>query len=256
MTPHLSATVLAIFLAAALLPAAGPAAAQTGWEFKVTPYGWMAGLDGDLGTVPGLPAQDVSLSFGDIFDDLDYGLFLFASARNGPWVVFLDSSSVQTTSSSSVNGPDVASVEVESRTTTLALAVGRTVSQTPVSLVDAYIGARAWWLDNDFTVRTQPSTGQGTLRKKTDADWIDPLIGISGQYQAAPSWTIFGNAEVGGFGLGADLEWSVMAGASYALNDWFGLTMAWRHLAVDYGEDGITYDVHQSGPLLGATFRF
>ena len=73
----------------------------------------------------------------------------------------------------------------------------------------------------------------------------------------APNFiTLVAARMLGGFGVGADLEWSVMAGATYAVTERFGLTMAWRYLAVDYEQDGIVFDVTQSGPLLGATFRF
>lgn len=238
-----------------LLPTSA-AHAQAAWKFNVTPYAWLAGLDGDLGTVPGLPSQDVSLSFGDILDDLDYGLFLFASARNGPWVLYFDGSAVQTTSTEGIGGPIVDSIEVESRTSNLAIAAGRTVADSDRYLVDAYFGARAWWLDNEFTVAPQPATGLARIKESTDASWVDPLVGIAGRYTVSDRWDLFGSAEIGGFGIGADLEWSVTAGGTYAVNDWFGLTAAWRYLAVDYEQDGVVFDVSQTGPLFGATFRF
>ncbi|RYH07186.1 hypothetical protein [Tropicimonas sp. IMCC6043] len=230
--------------------------AQSQWEFTVAPYGWLAGLDGNLGTLPGLPSEEVSLSFGEIVEDLDYGLFLFASARNGPWVIYFDGSTVQTTSNESVGGPIVDSIEVVSRTSNLALAAGRTLARNDVSNLDVYIGARAWWLDNEITAKTQAATGLGKIKKSSDANWVDPLIGIAGQYSASDRWNLYGSAEIGGFGVGADREWSLMAGATYAVNERLGLTFGWRYLAVDYEEDGIVFDVTQSGPLLGATFRF
>ena len=229
-----------------------PALAQSQWEFNVTPYAWMSGLSGDLGTVPGLPSQPVDLSFGDILDDLDYGLFLFASARNGPWVVFLDTSAVQTTSSESGDGPVVTNIEVESKTTTLAMAVGRTIASAPGQNLDAYLGFRSWWLDNEFKV----DTTLGNVKRSSDAQWTDPLVGLAGRYTINDLWMLFGNAEVGGFGVGADLEWTLMAGAEYAFTDTISMSFGWRHQVVDYEDDGIVFDATQSGPLLGATFRF
>ena len=226
--------------------------AQSNWEFNVTPYGWLAGLEGDLGTVPGFPAQSVDLSFGDILDDLDYGLFLFSSARNGPWVIYFDGSMVKTTSKESGSGTIVNKIITESRTSTLALAIGRTVSSSQRHNVDAYVGARAWWLDNEFTV----DTVFGKRKSDSDASWIDPLIGLAGQYTINDRWSVFGNAEVGGFGVGADWEWGLTAGANYAFTDTFSLAFGWRVLSVDYDDKGIVFDATQSGPLIGATFRF
>jgi len=232
--------------------AAGAAQAQSAWEFEVTPYAWMAGLDGDLGTIPGFPSSKVELSFGDILDDLDMAAMLFASARRGPWVFLFDSTYVKTSSTEDVSGLLIDDVKVKSRTTTLALGAGRTVAEGPHGTLDAYFGIRAWWLENDFTVRTP----LGNRDRSEDENWVDPILGLAGRYQASERWTLFGSAEIGGFGMGADSEWALIGGASYAVTDRFGVTVAWRHQAVDYDEDGVVYDVVQSGPLLGATFRF
>jgi hypothetical protein len=237
------------------LLACGSAQAQetTDWEVQITPYAWMSGLSGDLGTIPGLPASSVDLSFGDVLEDLDVAGMLMASARNGPWVILLDTTFVRTSSSEKLGGVVFDRVEIESETTNLALAVGRTIAQTPQSSVDAYLGARAWWLTNTFDLR---GVGGGKSSRTERANWIDPLVGIAGRYSASDRWDLFGNAEVGGFGVGADLEWSVMAGATYSVTETFGVSVGWRYLAVDYDKDGIVYDVSQSGPVLGATFRF
>ena len=232
------------------------AAAQSDWEFNITPYAWMSGIDGDLGTVPGLPSQEVSLSFGDILNDLDYGLFLFASARKGPWVLYFDASDVKTTSKEAIGGPAVESLKVESRTSNIAIAAGRTIAETDRYNVDAYFGARAWWLDNKFSVETQPGTGLGTIKRSSDASWADPIVGLAGRYELNEKWTLYANGDIGGFGAGADLEWSLQGGATWMANETFGVTGAWRVLSVDYDQGGIVYDVTQSGPLLGVTFKF
>jgi hypothetical protein len=235
----------------------GPCMAQS-WEFQVTPYAWLAGIDGNLGTVPvpGIPPQKVSLSFGDIWDDLDYAGMVYASARRGPWVILLDATTAKTTSDEPGGGMVVDKVRIESTTSNLALAVGRTVSRSPSYRVDVYAGGRAWWLKNDFKVTTVPGTVPGPINAGSDANWIDPIIGVAGNYKLAERWELFGSAEVGGFGVGANNESSLLAGANYVVNDRFAVTGGWRILSVDYEGDGIVYDVEQSGPLIGATFRF
>ena len=67
-------------LAAALL-VSEPALAEnpSGWEFQVSPYAWMSGLNGELGTIPGAPPVDADLSFNDndgvLFDVRQSGPF-------------------------------------------------------------------------------------------------------------------------------------------------------------------------------------
>lgn len=223
------------------------------WEFQVTPYAWMSGLSGDVGTIPGLPAGSVDLAFGDILEDLDFAGMLMASARSGPWVFYLDTTYVRTSSAEKLGGVVFDRAEIESETTTLALAVGRTLTRTPRGSVDAYLGARGWWLENTFELR---GIGGGRIERTEKADWVDPLVGMAGRYRVADRWTLFGALEVGGFGVGADSEWSALAGATWQVGEAFGASFGWRHLEVDYDEGGVVFDVRQSGPVLGATFRF
>lgn len=223
------------------------------WEFRVTPYAWLSGLSGDVGVIPGLPAGSVDLSFGDILDDLEFGGMLMATARNGPWVIYLDTTYVRLATTENLGGMVFDSVRVKSETTTFALAVGRTVAETSKGSVDAYVGARAWSLENRFDLR---AVGGGQSSRTEKADWIDPLIGVAGRYQASDRWTLFGALEVGGFGVGADSEWSILAGATYHFTDSFSASFGWRYLDVDYDDDGVLFDVSQSGPVFGATFRF
>jgi hypothetical protein len=223
------------------------------WQFQVTPYAWLSGLEGTLGTFSNAPPVDVDISFSDILDDLDFGGMVMASARNGPWVVYLDATHVEVSTTERLGGVVFDSARVDSTTTNLALAVGRTVYQTTQASVDVYGGARAWWLDNSFRLN---AVGGGASRVREKEDWISPLIGAAGYYTVSDKWRLFGTLDLGGFGIGADSEWSLLAGATYNINDRFAVSLGWRHLDVDYDSNGILYDVRQSGPVLGGTFRF
>jgi hypothetical protein len=229
------------------------AESSSGWDFQVTPYAWLAGLGGEVGTIPGAPPVDVDLKFSDILDDLKFASMVTASARKDPLVFYADTTFVSTSSNVLLGGALFNSVGIKSKTTTLAFAVGRTISESSRGHVDLYAGARAWRLNNKFTIRS--ATGALALRKET-ASWIDPLIGITGRYRASDRWSLFGALELGGFGVGADSEWSVMAGATYDFSERVGLSFGWRHLEVDYSKTGVVFDVQQSGPFLGATFKF
>ncbi len=234
-----------------------PAAAQS-WEFKITPYAWLSGIDGDIGAgpIPGVPPQSVDLSFGDVWDVLDYAAMLYATARYDRWVLIFDGTTAKLKDTVGVNGEIVDNLTVKSTVSNLALAVGRTVATGPDYRVDVYAGGRAWWLDNRFEVETTTASGLGTIKKGSDASWVDPIIGVAGQYRLDERWEIFGGADIGGFGVGADIEWNLFGGANYLVNDRFALTAGFRALSVDYDQDGIVYDVTQAGPLIGATFRF
>jgi hypothetical protein len=228
-------------------------AGAEGWEFTLTPYAWLAGVDGQLGAVPGFPAADISLSFKDVLEDLDYAGFLTGAARNGPWVLLLDTSLVQTTATQKIGGAAVNSVEVRSRTANLALGVGRRVAAGPQYTLEAYAAARWWSVENEFTVKL---AGGGSESRDSDASWIDPLIGGIYRRSFDDRWSLLATAEVGGFGIGSDLTWGGIAAVNYAMSDWADLTVGYRYLSVDYDSDGFVYDVAQSGPLIGIRLSF
>ena len=53
------------------------------WEFTITPYLWMTGIDGDV-TVKGRDAE-VDVGFDDILDDLDIAALAHFIAKRGRW---------------------------------------------------------------------------------------------------------------------------------------------------------------------------
>ena len=223
------------------------------WQFQLTPYIWMSGLSGDVGTLPNGSPIEVDLSFRDVLEDLDIAGMVYGSARNDRWAVFLDATHVSSSATEALGGIVLDSVRVESDTTTFALAVGRTFVQADQMSATAYVGARAWWLDSATELR---GVGGAVSRQTSSASWVDPLIGVTGQLQPNDRWSLTGALEVGGFGVGADFEWSALAAATYSVSDWFGVSFGWRHLEVDYSSGDTLFDIRQSGPLLGATFVF
>ena len=42
------------------------------WTFSLSPYLWAAGINGEAGTIPGLPPADVDEGFSDIVNDLQF----------------------------------------------------------------------------------------------------------------------------------------------------------------------------------------
>ena len=92
-------------LAAALATVAAPVGAEEAWTFRVAPYLWGAGLSGEVGAIPGAPAADIDLSFGDILETLDFCAFLAAEARKGDWFLRADAQAVLTEDDVATPGP-------------------------------------------------------------------------------------------------------------------------------------------------------
>jgi hypothetical protein len=53
------------------------------WTFGLTPYVWLAGLEGDVATIAALPPISVDAGFDDIIENIDCTLMVAAEARRG-----------------------------------------------------------------------------------------------------------------------------------------------------------------------------
>ena len=82
------------------------------------------------------------------------------------------------------------------------------------------------------------------------------MIGLHGQYQFDNGIFIRALSQVGGFGVGSDLTWDVFGGLGYQFNNSISATAGYRHLEVDYENNGFVFDVELSGPVIGMTITF
>ena len=119
--------------------------------------------------------------------------------------------------------------------------------------LDVLAGGRLWYLDSDLTL-TGP---RGGVREASGSKtWVDPLIGVAGGVDLGSGFGLHAEADVGGFGVGADIDWQVQGTLQYTYNDWVTLEAGYRYLAVDYDDGGFVWDVSMQGPIIGVKFRF
>ncbi len=241
-------------VAADLVSAAAPEpAAAPGWTYSVTPYFWAAGLSGETSQF-GLPVIDIDADFSDIFDNLDFAAMLIGEARNGPYSLFGDLIYTKLSADSATpRGILATSVDVETSTFAGLAGAGYSVLEGPSGRLDVVGGVRVWSVDTDISFRG----GVPALDGKTFSDgatWVDGLVGVRGNYAFTPNFYVTGWGLVGAGQ--ADIDWDVMAGIGYRINDTFSATLGYRALGVDYSNDGFLFDAVQQGPIAGLTIRF
>lgn len=242
-----------IGLVAAFLALTPVSALADDWQFQVTPYSWLAGFSGTAGILPGVPPADFDVPLSDALDDLAGAAMVLGTARNGSWVVLFDATYARLNSTEPLGGILFSEVSEQGATSTLSLAVGRQIHSRNALSVDAYVGLRGWHRDSQFRFRRVIG---GDRKVDVDRSWVDPLIGINAVWTPHDNWTLFTALDAGGGFGGADYEYSVLLGASYAVNDWFAASFGWRQMGVKYDRDDFLFDLTQSGPIIGATFRF
>lgn len=230
-------------------------AADGDWQHTVVLYGMGAAIDGDaqIGelTVP------VDLSISDVFDSLEFGAMGAYRADNGTWSFTVDATFMGLGGSSKTERGLVKG-DMDLDQTTLMGTVGRRWTENLEFLFSlAYVD-----LSTDLEVATTaPVTGVVTTRTASkDASWVDPLFGLQYGVPIADDWRFNLRGDVGGFGVGSDLTYQLLANVRWQANDRLGVVAGYRLIAFDYedgnGQNYQRYDLLEQGPLVGVTVSF
>jgi hypothetical protein len=240
---RLIATTIAVLMSSVAL-----AQAEDGWEFQIAPYLWMAGMDGDVGLLPGVPPADVDASFSDILDNLDFAFMLAGEARKGRGGVLGDIVYMDLGASGATPGPLYSTAKLDSRARLATVAGFWSPWRDGAAAVDFLAGARFWAVD------TKLSLGAGFLPATSashDENWIDPFVGARLKGPLGGD-KVFGSLGLiaGGFGVGADVMWDAVANIGYRWTDGFSTTLGYRYLSVDYSDGDFVWDVDMHGPTV------
>ena len=231
-----------------------PLPAESGWTFTLAPYGWLAGISGDIG-LSGLPPQEIDLSISDVLENFDIGAMAVAEARNGRF--FLGADIFYAKLSTRIDTPfDIAADSIDVSATSFmftGIAGYSLIYEESVNL-DVFAGARIWHSNTDFDLN-DPCLSCPDSANDGDT-WVDPLLGIKGRTDLGSNFYVTAWGMIGGFGVSSDLMWDLLGGIGYEFSDTFSLVAGYRAVSVDYENDGFVYDIVQQGPILGAVFRF
>lgn len=236
---------------------APPAQADDGWKVTLTPYMWLQGSDGDL-KVRGIKTQ-LSDSFLDMLEGTDtlIGGFAHLEAWRGDWGLYLEGNYSYTSTKS-----NVAFLKTQVKTA-LTILEGGGFYKLAGGAIEGAPG-QSWQVEALAGIRYMAfnvKADAGPISLNRTLDWVDPLIGVSGHVDIAPSWTLIGHADVGGFGIGSDFTTNLYALVGYR-SKLFG-----ANVLSSFGYRGLYINRHDSsknnsadlwlhGPVLGMTFRF
>lgn len=224
---------------------------ESGWTFSFAPYFWAAGLSGEVAQF-GLPAVDVDSSFGDIFNNLEFGAMAIGEARNGPYSIFADVMYTKISGQAATpRGVLATDVELTSETFAGLLGAGYSIFQSDTVQLDVVGGLRIWSVESELSFQGGLLDGRS---RSDEATWVDGLAGVRGTYSLTPELYLTGWGLVGAGG--ADLDWDVAAAVGYRFNDTISMVAGYRALGVDYSDDGFVFDAVQQGPIMGLVVQF
>ncbi len=174
------------------------------WQFQIAPYVWALAAEGNA-TVKGLKS-DVSLSFKDIVEELNYGVMLQGEARKGRVGAI-----VNVLYANLGDETDVGPLKIDPEANLFMGGFsgyyrlgpwdldGKAGDDSPQLIVDPYAGVRYTYLDLDLDISGGPSLGN-------DQDWFEPIVGLRTLWELSPRWGVTDAGDIGGFGVGSDFS--------------------------------------------------
>jgi hypothetical protein len=238
-------------------PGATPVPPGDRWTVTLAPYLWIASMDGHA-AVGGIKS-DVDVPFSDLLKDLSGGAMMGVDVERGRFGIGVNGLFARVSSDAETDD-----IEIDATSDSGQLAVlpyyrvlewqyGTSSSGRPLRLVVApEAGFRFTYMRTELEVR-------GGQTVDSSESWVDPLIGSRIGLDLTDRFAIGGEANVGGFGVGADFTWNAQAYVGYEFS-LFGrpstLLLGYRVLYQDYHHNDFEWDVTMHGPVIGTSVRF
>lgn len=236
-------------LSAMTLFSSGTAMAQHDDDsfFRVTPYLWMLGIDGQT-AVLGQNA-DVEAEFSDLLDALNFALMVSMEWNRGNGFVYLDPMFSALEINFETPGPLPLGGTVESDMIIADLGAGYEINDT----FDIYAGVR--YFDNDITVTPNTIPTPASIGD----DWTDFLLGFRVHTELGEKWSVAGKADVAVAG-DSDSAYYLQFIFMRHFGENKHLDIGWRHYDVDFesgsGASRFLWDIEHTGPIVGFSWEF
>jgi hypothetical protein len=128
-------------------------------------------------------------------------------------------------------------------------------ADVPISF-DFYFGGRYTYID----AKVDTTEGSSTGSYGGDASFVDPVIGIRGNFPITQTVLFLFRGDIGGFTLGSDFSSNVALALHWAVAQKWWLNFVYRWYTVDYkagsGADDLRYKITHQGLIFGVTYVF
>ncbi|TFG97938.1 MAG: hypothetical protein E4H13_10375 [Calditrichales bacterium] len=204
-------------------------------KLEIAPYVWMTSMKGDL-VIKGNP-HAIDFSYDDFFRYSNLGLSGHVEVKKNRWAVMFEWNYI----------------DLLKDHTYTELALGEISAGFKVHENFEIIGGgRFFRTESEF-----PIADDGLAKKKVT--WIDPIIGGRVSWDVTRSIVFTFRSDVGGFGIGSDLQVNLMAGVGYRLAN-ITFLGAYRIWYAKYengsGANRFLYDITTSGPGMAMLIHF
>ena len=204
-------------------------------RLEITPYVWMTTMNGDL-TING-ESRAVNFTFEDFFKFSNLGLNGHVELKKPRWAILFD-----------YNYVDLLIDNTNTELTLWELGFAwRFTKKLEMIIGGRYFKSQIEYRDDP----DNPNTGKES--------WIDPIIGGRVSWDLTRTLVFKMRGDIGGFGVGSDFAWNLMAGIGYRLSNitFTGFYRIWYAKYENGSEDNLfIYDMTTSGPGLAMVLHF
>jgi hypothetical protein len=121
--------------------------------------------------------------------------------------------------------------------------------------VDLTAGVFYVKVDTDVTIYSP----LGNVSRSRDIDFLDPMIGARASLGLTQKFGVGASGEIGGFGVGSELQYVAAANLIYNFTDWFAVSGGYKYWYFRYEDDNaplskLVQKIY--GPLVGVQLKF
>jgi hypothetical protein len=229
-------------------PKVGPASAsvESNWHLTIAPYLWIPWVYGSVG------ANGNNVHFyatpDELFSHFRFGLLGLVDTRYKRVVLPLDMIWLRLGADRALPlSPNGTVANVKLDMFILTPKVGYRAIDTKMIKIDALAGFRYWHVGQNLQFTTN------TLNFSGSQNWVDPLVGGRILGSLSPKVEIAIGGDVGGWGTGSQLDYSVGGFLGYRIKPSVAMQVGYRYMAVDYTNGNKLLNLIISGPLIGVT---
>jgi hypothetical protein len=211
------------------------------WEWRIAPYLWATGIDGEVAL--GQSAHDVDVNFGDILDVLGGAALVHVEGSNGEDGVFGD---LVWMSVEPEPEPGLVGGATEANLDTLIVELGYVRQLESIGLE---LGARYWDLELELDPALLPPI-------KGDDSWVDGFIGIRRNHDLGDKWSSTTSFNIGAGG--SDFTWAFNLVYALEFDSGNRFAIGLKLLDIDYengsGASLFRQDLTFAGATIGYVF--
>ena len=214
--------------------------------------GWLAGIEGDIGFLPDV-TTGVNAEIGEILPTIDMIAAGTLEVRRNKLGFILDGMYMKLSVAGETPGPFLNNINMTATQALVEGIVTYRIFENDRAWLELLAGGRYQYLENEVSF-TRRFRGPQTLT--SIQSWVDPFIGIQGQYELADKVYAKVRGDIGGFGVSSDSTYNLFGVVGFELTERTSMELGYRYLYTDYTQGGFLYDMAMKGAFLGLRIDF